>query len=362
MPLQDKTKNIFVTVAGSTPQIITESLYDFIVQRKKRIDEIHIITTLHGERRCEEMIKAFPDGRFYRFCSEYGLNPMDMPITMHVITDENGNKLEDIRDARDNENAANFIDGVIQELCRREEVTVLASLSGGRKTMSAYMAYAMQMYGRRRDRLYHVLVAPPELEFNRDFYFPPADKRDVIVRTEQGEKSISTGDITITNAEIPFVRINDFLDFDSDLNIDLSYTDKVGLTQKSLDNIYKTELDFSDFKKGNVTVIWQNGVSWNVHFKPAEITLYKYIHEKGVMHHSRENQALHERELNKIYETIKHREKHQTIFTRQAIIDFRSKINNALQSKIKNKYILLYLEIGSLKNTRYPIYVFGKRE
>ncbi len=356
--MNDTRKNIFVTVAGSTPQIITESLYDFIVQQKKRIDEIHIITTLHGRRRCEEMIKAYPGGRFYTFCQEYGLNPMDMPISIHVITDENDHALEDIRDVRDNESAANFIDGKIQELCAREEVTLLASLSGGRKTMSAYMAYAMQMYGRRRDRLYHVLVSPPELEFSRDFFYPPSGNRDVLVKNAGGEVTVSARDIVITNAEIPFIRISDFLDFDENLNV-ASYLDKVELTQESLDKVYHTRLDFSDMEKGDLLVIWQDDIKWTVHMKRAEITLYKYIYDLKTLHNSPELNPRHVRELQRIYKGGREAVDSYPDFSHKGISDFRAKINKTLRDQIKNKYILGYIEIASVRTRPYAIYTIG---
>ncbi|RMH66420.1 MAG: TIGR02584 family CRISPR-associated protein [Calditrichaeota bacterium] len=357
---EKNTSYIFVTVAGSTPQIITESLYDLIIQQKKKIGAIHIITTLHGERRCEEMIKAYPDGQFYKFCTAYELNPMDMPIHIHVITDENGHKLEDIRDKKENESAANFIDGVIQDLCARDDVTVLASLSGGRKTMSAYMAYAMQMYGRRRDRLFHVLVSPPELEFNREFFFPPVSGDTVTINTASGSRQIKTDDIAITNAEIPFVRLNDFLDFDNNLNVNLSYTDKVGLTQKSLDSVYKTELDFSDMENGNLTVIWQNNIRWTIHMKRAEITLYKYIYDIKEMHNSTEFNPRHVEALNRIYKGAREGIDSYPDYSKQGIVDFRSKINKAIRDRIGNKYIEDYITIESIQQKPYPIYVFGK--
>ncbi len=48
--MKTEKPNIFITVSGLTPQIITESLYDFIIQKKFDIEEVHVLTTLRGKK------------------------------------------------------------------------------------------------------------------------------------------------------------------------------------------------------------------------------------------------------------------------------------------------------------------------
>jgi hypothetical protein len=69
--------------------------------------------------------------------------------------------------------------------------------------MSAYMLLAFSLYGREKDRLYHVLVPPP-FEDNPQFFFPP--QREQLIGIGVGQVA-STREARIDLAEIPFVRL-----------------------------------------------------------------------------------------------------------------------------------------------------------
>ena len=55
MPINNYT-NILIAVSGSTPQILTETLYNLVVQRKIPIDEIYVLTTTHGQAKMHETV------------------------------------------------------------------------------------------------------------------------------------------------------------------------------------------------------------------------------------------------------------------------------------------------------------------
>ncbi len=228
-------RNILVAVSGLTPQIITETLYNLVAERKVIIDGIQIITTSVGKKIVEEEFLR-PRGPYYEFCDEYGLMPHKISIDVVTIKDASGNDLEDIRTREDNECMARTIINTVFSVTRNPNTRVFASVAGGRKTMSAYMALAMQLFGREQDRLMHVLVWPPELESDRNFYYPPKDKREI--KTGRGDIVLAK-DIRIDLAEIPFIRLRDTIQDEVGANIE-NYLDLIELSQFKINELKKS--------------------------------------------------------------------------------------------------------------------------
>lgn len=204
-------KNILVSVLGSTPQILTETLWYLKKKKGVDIDEVFVITTGFGKKLiCEgDIKKGIPpllNGLFEKFCNEIGLKTRFVERNIKVIKDKDGNELDDIRNDSQNESAANFITNEIRKLANRPEVVIHCSVAGGRKTMSVYAALAMTLVGRKQDKLYHVLVSPPEVEGNPKFFYKP--EIPVEIELSNGRK-ISTDEIEITLAEIPFLRLGE---------------------------------------------------------------------------------------------------------------------------------------------------------
>jgi hypothetical protein len=113
-----------------------------------------------------------------------------------------GRPLDDIRSALDSRAAGECIRTVVHTLARDPATELHCSLAGGRKTMSALLATALQLYGRPQDRLYHVLVIEP-FEHVPDFLYPP--RRRVSYRVDG--RSVSTRQARVVLVEIPFVAL-----------------------------------------------------------------------------------------------------------------------------------------------------------
>jgi hypothetical protein len=90
-------------------------------------------------------------------------------------------------------------------------VTLHCSLAGGRKTMSTYLALALQLLGRPQDALYHVLVDPPELENHSEFYYPPPRPTPIALPTGQ---SVDASQARIDLVDIPFIRLRERIQID----------------------------------------------------------------------------------------------------------------------------------------------------
>lgn len=202
-------KNILLAVTGMTPQVITETLYA-LHQNNQTVAEIHIITTRNGKEKIYSQLIGGPQGHFYKYLKEYGFKKTEILFDhahVHVITDEYGNELEDIKSLRDNEKLLEKCLDLAFQFTSKNDTSVFFSVAGGRKTMSACLTLAAQLYGRTRDRLYHVLVTP-EFESSRNFFYPPRPSRQIKLHDNQGRpyyKDTKFADVSLI--QIPFISI-----------------------------------------------------------------------------------------------------------------------------------------------------------
>lgn len=199
-------KEIFVFVAGSTPQVITETISALAVQTPPVMpDEIFVITTLTGRKIIQEAL--LQRGVLQMLADEYRLPPISLKESSFVIPeDDSGLLLDDIRNAPENEKMGDLITSFIREQASDHSVRLHCSIAGGRKTMSFYLGSAMQLFGRPWDKLYHILVSP-EFESNPGFFYKPLDHRTL----KSNGKILNTKNAEVILAELPFIRLRDKL-------------------------------------------------------------------------------------------------------------------------------------------------------
>lgn len=199
-------REVLIFVAGTTPQIVTETLYALIHNDPPVYpDEIHIITTSYGKELIEKNLIA--SGRLREFCREFHLSEEILNTDSILVVKGNNNvSLADIKEAPDNEALGDFITNFIRFKTSDEKARLHCSLTGGRKTMSFYLGSALQLFGRPWDKLYHVLITP-EFESNPDFYYKP--KKDRVLK--RNGRELHTKDVQIFLAELPFIRLREKL-------------------------------------------------------------------------------------------------------------------------------------------------------
>ena len=195
-----------IAVIGSTPQVMTETLWALRVQRRVPINEVFVMTTTMGKETCQK--RLLDEGRFAKMLVDYGIDTVDFDAKhIRVFKDAEGNNLDDIRTSDDNRLARDQIFRWIEGWTQKDHFALHCSLAGGRKSMGYLLGAAIQFFGRpEQDHLYHVLVTPPEIEMNRDFFFPPV--REAQIPTSNGQH-ISTADVRIELAELPYVSVRD---------------------------------------------------------------------------------------------------------------------------------------------------------
>lgn len=219
-----------ISVLGSSPAVITETLYA-LKDAEVFPSTIHIFTTTHGRDNFEahnmlEIINTL--------CVTHNLKCFTKDsISIHVVTDANGIALSDLRSESDQESMANFMTHEIRQLVRDPNRSIHASIAGGRKSMSFYMGYIFSMFARPFDELSHVLVSSGyEVP---GFYYPTQE-------IKIPNSNLDPKDAKIELATIPFIRLNTGLSSAGDLIVNdegskankLSYSDSIAAYQLSL--------------------------------------------------------------------------------------------------------------------------------
>ena len=109
---EEYSRRILVSVTGLSPQVITETLYALVVQKRTPFipTEIHLLTTREGAERASLALLDPRKGRFHAFCQDYNLEGRVLfgAEQIHVVEDESGKPLRDIRSVDDNRRADLF--------------------------------------------------------------------------------------------------------------------------------------------------------------------------------------------------------------------------------------------------------------
>ncbi|MDN3651355.1 CRISPR-associated ring nuclease Csm6 [Thalassotalea ponticola] len=212
-------KNILISVLGSSPAVITETLYA-LIKKGRFPQEAHLFTTSHGKETFErlnviETIRAM--------CNDYQQEPILLNnLEFHIAKNAHGEAIEDIRDEADQVAIADTITYVIRDIVGKDHdntTAIDASIAGGRKSMSFYMGYIFSMFAREQDNLSHVLV--DMVYEGTDFMYPTVDSKPLTflygdnkgkIKKVDGQPLDAKNAINaIELAEIPFIRLNNSL-------------------------------------------------------------------------------------------------------------------------------------------------------
>jgi CRISPR-associated protein (TIGR02584 family) len=201
-------KRILLAVSGMSPQIVTETLFSLATREEDQFipTDIFLITTADGKKQAEQQLLHPDSGKFHQFCKDYAMPEIAFPAAnILVIEDAEGLPLDDIKTPENNEAAADFITRTVRNLTLDPKTALHVSIAGGRKTMGYYLGYALSLYGRRQDRLSHVLVTD-RYEGLKDFFYPTPYSQIIF---DRDNKSLDAQDAKVMLAEIPFVRLID---------------------------------------------------------------------------------------------------------------------------------------------------------
>jgi len=218
-------KNILISVCGLTPQIVTETLYCLSVQQKIKIDELYILTTkvgrdvIHGLKINEKPPLPPLKTEIDALCSMYKLQQPEFENndTHIIVAKEESIELPDIRTDTHNILFPNKTSEFIRQLSLDIDNTLYCSISGGRKTMSVHLAFALSLFGREKDKLLHVLT-------HEDYEF-----KDFFPKNKKQAKELQL-------SEIPFVRLRSIIskNIPTARFAKMKYDEIVSFTQKEV--------------------------------------------------------------------------------------------------------------------------------
>ncbi|RMX01960.1 TIGR02584 family CRISPR-associated protein [Allofranklinella schreckenbergeri] len=200
---RNQHKHVLLATTGSSPQVVTETLYAIAHERRAWPDEICLITTRLGKTKAQQGL--IEQGHLQRLCRQLQ-RPLPAFDESHILVVPNalGEPVEDARSLADHEALADFIMTEVRNRTAQPHCCLHASLAGGRKTMTFYMGYAMSLFGRAQDSLSHVLVSEG-YENIPDFWFPTDAPAHRHIHAANGH-TLDASAARVTLAPIPFIR------------------------------------------------------------------------------------------------------------------------------------------------------------
>jgi len=254
-------KNILICVSGLTPQVVTETLYCLFVQKNIKIDELYVVTTNRGR---DVIIGEDDDiklpalkGELNNMCKMYKIQMprFEYNDTHIIVAKDQSIELSDIRNDKQNKLFPNKLCEFMNEITKDKTDVLYCSISGGRKSMSVDMAFALSLFGRENDKLLHVLTHEKN-EF-KGFY----------PKNEKENKDLEL-------SELPFVKLRSIIGTLTKSKVfgKMKYTDIVEFAQKELKLAFTDKL-ILDIGKNEITL----GENEPFRLEPAAMKLYHFI-------------------------------------------------------------------------------------
>jgi len=220
-------ETILIAVTGQSPAVLTETVWRLAFPADKATVAIipsHVIaltTTVGREAIAQQLFGA--DAIWDRL-REAVLGPacktnprLCFGLTgdcVKVFTRKSNGRpveLKDISTEDDNTAVADFITDELWGYVEKPETRLIASISGGFKTMSALLFAGMSLLGRKEDLITHVLVNQPfdDPRLTPRFFFPAQPQQEL--RDRDG-KIWRAADAQLRLGFVPFVPLNDLLE------------------------------------------------------------------------------------------------------------------------------------------------------
>lgn len=226
-PPRSRKETVLLAVTGISAAVVTETLWALALERPPVVpDRICLLITTAGERSAEEELlspsPALGGRTVWEALRESLLGdraPSDCRLMLEPIrilgspapSEGRRRPLDDIRTAAANEHIADALLEEVRQFTENPDTVLIASIAGGRKTMSVLLYACLSLLGRPQDRVTHVLVNPPFDDpcLSPRFYFPtrPALRHHCPGRGSRKARTVSSDAARIALADIPFVPL-----------------------------------------------------------------------------------------------------------------------------------------------------------
>lgn len=174
----DKKKTILVCMLGKSPQVLVETAWALVNQKKIVPDEIVAISMNNFARDVKDSI--FGKGKGWSLLIDK-LRKVGISVAgkfrfedITIANDEKG-VIDDLRTVEDNTRCANYLFVLLRKyLVEMDDTRIIVSLAGGRKSLAALVTANMSMLARPQDQLVH-LIADARYEDGK-YHFPKDGK------------------------------------------------------------------------------------------------------------------------------------------------------------------------------------------
>lgn len=207
----DKTQ-VLIVVLGTSPAILTETVWALAVNEGIVPDKIEIWTTETGKNTFEEKILSSNVWELLKADLNEWWN-IDIgklkPGSWKIFANTEEQYLEDLLTTDDNLAAADKMLEELRKYSSNPSTQILLSIAGGRKTMGALALQCMSLVGREEDKVYHVLVKPPfDTGLTPSFFFPEKKGKKKWQTRETRDKKTVTDDMAQVNLfSVPYIRV-----------------------------------------------------------------------------------------------------------------------------------------------------------
>lgn len=266
-------KVVLISVVGMSPAILTETIWALYTEKADFLpDEVKVYTTRTAWNNIQNTL--LPDV-WEELQQKTGKN---MVLKKHIFENHQGGELEDIVTNEDQELVADqLLRGIReyknpqQEVCR-----LVASVAGGRKSMSALMYATMSLGAEPGDIITHVL-ADAHASNCREFFFPEQSQQQLIATINGKKENFTAADTKLDLAEIPFVPLS-VLVKNTDFDTNGSFNKLVQRAQRTIAEISPAQPEIRISKtKCQIQI---NGVT--ITLEPEEYTLMAIIAQHGI--------------------------------------------------------------------------------
>lgn len=187
-------KVVLIACVGMSPAVLTETVWALAQENPPVVpDEVVVITTVRGKKDIREKLLDSGEWRRLRELLGYSDKLRFGADSSIQILGDGVRDFDDVMTAGENEAAADFMLRTVRQYTEDPSCRIIASIAGGRKTMSALMLSCMSLLGRELDRVCHVLANDDFIRSRPDFLFPE----------NPGEVEAAA----VQLADLPFVRV-----------------------------------------------------------------------------------------------------------------------------------------------------------
>ena len=164
-------KEILLAVVGTSPQVLTETLFYYThpyYRSERTFDEIKVITTTKGkEELVHNLLKRGILGQMIDLLdvSEHQISFSENDIIL--LKDDKGKDLVDVREDEDNLNSFNTIFETMKNYTNDMDARITVLSSGGRKTMSSMIALSFQFFAREQDEIVHIMAPESKISWGK---------------------------------------------------------------------------------------------------------------------------------------------------------------------------------------------------